>query len=65
MPTFKRTKPFKPDPEKIKKVLEALRATRGNTVDDVADLPDSFPPNRTRAIFLGSGKGRRKPLAKP
>jgi len=65
MPNFRRTKPFKPDPEKIRKILEELTATRGNTVDDVADLPDSLPLNRTRAVFLGQGRERIKPLAKP
>jgi hypothetical protein len=56
---MKRTKPFKLDHDKIKKILQSLAATRGNTVDDVDDLPDSFPPNRTVAIFRGRGKKRQ------
>ena len=37
-------------------------ATRGNTVDDVDDLPDSLPLDRTIAIFFGPGtkRGRRR-----
>ena len=50
------------DPDKWEKALKKLRkglaATRGNTVDDVNDLPDSLPLNRTVAIFDGLGTKR-------
>ena len=54
MPNFKRTKPFKIDHDKLENTLKRLEATRGNTVDDVDDLPDSLPlgRGRTTAIFF-------------
>ena len=58
MPDFKRTKPFKIDYDKLEKTLKRLEATRGNTVDDVDDLPDSLPLDRTIAIFFGPGTKR-------
>ena len=62
MPNFKRTKPFKIDHDKLEKTLKRLEATRGNTVDDVNDLPDSLPLDRTTAMFFGPGtkRGRRR-----
>lgn len=40
----------------LKKLRKGLAATRGNTVDDVNDLPDSLPLDRTVAIFYGVSK---------
>ena len=60
MPNFKRTKPFKIDHDKLENTLKRLEATRGNTVDDVEDLPDSLPLDGTTVIFFGPGKKRRK-----
>ena len=48
------------DQDLFRKELKKLRATRGNTVDDVDDLPDSLPLGRTTTypkkpdIFNGS-----------
>ena len=60
MPNFKRTKPFKIDHDKLENTLKRLEATRGNTVDDVDDLPDSLPLDGTTVIFFGPSKKRRK-----
>jgi hypothetical protein len=53
-------KKLKFDPDKwakaLKKLRKGLAATRVNTVDDVNDLPDSLPLNRTVAIFYGVNK---------
>ena len=53
-------KNLKFDPDKwakaLKKLRKGLAATRGNTVDDVDDLPDSLPLDRPVAIFFDSGK---------
>ena len=48
MPTSKKG----PDLELFRKELKKLRATRGNTRDDVDDLPESLPLSGTRAIFF-------------
>jgi len=57
------TQKLKFDPDKWEKALKKLRkglaATRGNTVDDVDDLPDSLPLDRPVAIFFDSGKKKR------
>lgn len=58
MPNFKRTKPFKIDHDKLENTLKRLEATRGNTVDDVDDLPDSLPLGRTTAIFFAPPRQR-------
>ena len=42
--------------EALKELRKGLAATRGNTVDDVDDLPDSLPLDRPVAIFFDSGK---------
>ena len=42
--------------EALKELRKNLAATRGNTVDDVDDLPDSLPLDRTAAIFYGTGR---------
>jgi hypothetical protein len=43
----------------LKKLRKGLAATRGNTVDDVNDLPDSLPLDRPVMIFFDSGKKKR------
>ena len=49
------------DQDLFRKELKKLRATRGNTVDDVNDLPDSLPlgEGRTTVMFFDSGKKPR------
>jgi len=47
-----------PDLEVFWKEMKKLRATRGNTRDDVADLPDSLPLGGTTAIFLTAPRKR-------
>ena len=58
-----KTQKLKFDPDKWEKALKKLRnglaATRGNTVDDVDDLPDLLPLDRTVAIFYGVSKKSR------
>ena len=54
MPTSKKG----PDLEVFRKELKKLRATRGNTRDDVDDLPDSLPLGGTTAIFFTPPKKR-------
>jgi len=44
--------------EALKEPSKNLAATRGNTVDDVDDLQDSLPLDRTVAIFYGHGTKR-------
>ena len=36
----------------LEQIMKRLKATRGNTVDDVDDLPNSLPLDRTVAICL-------------
>ena len=47
-----------PDLELFRKLLKKLETTRGNTRDDVADLPDSLPLGGTTAIFLTAPRKR-------
>ena len=41
-----------PDLEVFWKEMKKLRATRGNTRDDVDDLPESLPLGGTTAMFF-------------
>ena len=41
-----------PDLELFRKEIKKLRATRGNTRDDVDDLPESLPVGGTTAMFF-------------
>ena len=47
-----RTSKKGPDLELFRKLLKKLDATRGNTRDDVDDLPESLPLGGTTAIFF-------------
>ena len=60
MKRFRQT--YQIDHDKLEKTLKRLEATRGNTVDDVDDLPDSLPLDGTTVIFFGPSKKRRKNL---
>ena len=44
--------------EALKELRKGLAATRGNTVDDADDSPDSLPLDRTVAMFYGPGTKR-------